>query len=211
MLICVPIKKKTFKDCLQSFKKAQKIGDVVEIWFDSFSAGGEIKDLFKIKSKPILYKVEGTDKDFQKVLQTNSIDYIDLDLSTPQNVIKKIKYDQPKVKIIISFHDFKKTPSLKMLEKISDEMIKIGADIVKIATFANNFKDSMTILELLSGLTARNIKAICLAMGKEGEFTRTAGQFLGNYLMYAPLSEGEKTASGQITAQKFKKILKSIN
>ena len=211
MLICVPIKERSVKDCLKSLKKAQKIGDMVEIWFDSLSTIDQIQDLFKIKSKPIIYKVEKINNSFHEILQTKAIDYLDLDLSTPQKVIKKIKANYPDLKIIISFHDFKKTPSLETLEKITGRMLKNHADIVKVATFANNFKDSMTILELLGKLAAMDIKAICLAMGKEGEFTRIAGQFLGNYLMYAPMSEDHKTAPGQITVKELKKILNSIN
>jgi 3-dehydroquinate dehydratase len=44
-------------------------------------------------------------------------------------------------------------------------------------------------------------------MGKHGEITRTAGHIFGNYLMYAPLNESQKTAKGQLTVSELKKYV----
>ena len=42
-------------------------------------------------------------------------------------------------------------------------------------------------------------------MGKCGKITRATGHLFGNYLMYAPLDEKDKTASGQIILKELKK------
>jgi 3-dehydroquinate dehydratase-1 len=84
-------------------------------------------------------------------------------------------------------------------------MKKHHADIVKIATFANDMTDSLRMLHLLSKISPKQ-KAILICMGRKGRITRTAGHLFGNYLMYAPLSLREKTADGQITAKELKEI-----
>lgn len=204
MLICIPIKERKTAQIIKSLKKAQEIGDIIEIWPETAEHLPKLKQYI---SKPILYKASG-DEDLSEIFKIPKVDYLDLDISTPKKFIGKIKSEHPKVKIVISFHDFKKTPPKKELQKIVQKMLKNGADIVKIATTAKKFEDGLEILDLLNELTAKNISAICLAMGKEGKFTRVAGQFLGNYLMYAPLRLGQSTAPGQITAKELLCLLK---
>jgi 3-dehydroquinate dehydratase type I len=80
------------------------------------------------------------------------------------------------------------------------------ADIIKLATFAKTFTDSIRMLAILAQLTSSKQKAICLCMGKEGRITRTASHLFGNFLMYAPISSTDKTAKGQLLAKQLKKI-----
>ncbi len=199
-MICLPIRQKTTLKTLQKVAEGQPLADVIEIWFD------EIKDLEKFSfekiRKPILYKWQGNMENLQ-LLKNAKIKYIDIDLAVSDNVIKEIRKINPKIELIISFHDFEKTPKPPELKKIAERMRKKGADIVKIAATAQNFKDTLTMLEFLNQLPG---KKICLCMGKEGLLTRTSGHLLGNYLMYAPLSQKEATASGQIPLKELKKI-----
>ena len=199
-MICVPITQ------LKSFTEAQKQADIVELWLDEINPNQqELKRLVKLKKKPFIYKVQNL-KDFES-FSVLPIDYIDLDIQTPSNTIKKAKKLFPKSKLIISHHDFKKTPSLKDLQKISKKAKKKGADIIKIATKAKSLADSLNILSLISDLSSKKQKCICLGMGKEGQITRTAGLLLGNFLTFAPLSIKSKTADGQIPIKELKKLL----
>lgn len=204
-MICLPIRQKTALQSLQRIGKGQKTADILEIWFD------EISDLsrfpFSKIKKPILYKWQGIEENLS-LLKNPQIKYIDIDLSTATKVIKEIRKLNPKIQLIISHHDFKKTPSLNGLRKIAAKMRKKGADIVKIATFANNFSDTLNMLSFLNELSG---KKICICMGKEGILTRLSGHLLGNYLMYAPLTAKEATANGQIPLKELRAIQKLIN
>jgi 3-dehydroquinate dehydratase I len=195
-MICIPLKYKSPSSLLENFKKAQKEGDLTEIWFDELQniSPSFLAKLKKLKKKPIIYKSYGEEKNIKKVL--NLIDYIDLDLeSSLENIPKKVK-------IIISYHDFKKTPSVSDLKKIIKKMKAKGADIYKIATFAKDINDSFTMLNFLSEIPASQ-KTICLCMGEHGKITRLSGHLFGNFLTYAALSSKTKTAPGQLTIKEL--------
>lgn len=211
MKLCVPIKETKIKDVVFWLRKAEKEADIIEVWFDEIT--DSIKDVARqialVSNKPLLYKVSKFNiKKIEFLLnEIRNIEYLDLDLSTDKNIIKKIKTKFPKIQLIISHHDFKKTPSQKELQTIVEIMFTKGADIAKVATTASKMEDSLNILSLLSKLSHDGKKAICLCMGKKGRLTRITGHLLGNYLMYAPMGEAHKTAPGQLTIQELKKYL----
>lgn len=201
--MCIPIKKKTIAAVLKDLQAAAKEANLVEIWFDELEPKHFAK-IFHQSKLPIIYKA--TSKNIDEVLRFKP-DYIDLDISTSIATVKKVKEISPRTKIILSFHDFKKTPPESELKKIISKLLNKGADIVKIATQAKNISDSFTMLELLKQTTDKGQRAIFLCMGKEGLITRTSGHLFGNYLMYAPLKSSDKTAPGQLTVKELKKII----
>ncbi|PIR55212.1 hypothetical protein COU74_02300 [Candidatus Peregrinibacteria bacterium CG10_big_fil_rev_8_21_14_0_10_36_19] len=206
-MICVPIQQNSFKSLLLKFKEAQKKANLTEIWFDSANLDQrQLDQVFKIKSKPIIYKCENST--FNKDILNYPIDYIDLDIKTPAKDIKFIKKNYPKIKIILSKHDFRATPTSNVLKKLAKKMVSNGADIVKIATFANSFSDSLRMLALLNSASHEGQKSIYICMGKYGKITRLTGHLLGNYLMFAPLTQAEKTASGQVSIDDLQKVIK---
>lgn len=204
-MICVPIKEKKLSKLIATLKEAQLHGDLTEIWFDEMAEKGEyeaIGEIFKLKKKPMIYKSYGAKESIFKLLKY-PIDYIDLDFATSQSLIKEIKAEFPKLKIIISHHNFKNTPALAKLKQIADKIHAKGADVIKIATRARKVEDSFKIFQLLECLSTKKRTAICLAMGSQGRLTRLAGHLFGNYLMYCPLTKGKKTADGQLTIKEL--------
>lgn len=211
MHICVPLKERNISTLLLKLRKANKIADIIEIWFDELvdSDRENIRLILETAEKPLIYKVSKlNEKTLNSILSTGKIAFLDLDLSTKQSIIGKIKKNHPKMKLIISYHDFKKTPELKELQRIATKILKKEADIIKIATKATRPEDSLTMLSLLGHLSARKKAAICLCMGFHGKLTRLTGHLFGNYLMYAPMRTAHKTAAGQITAVNLKRALK---
>lgn len=207
-MICVPIRQKSSKEAMKMMVSSQKVADVSEIWFDEILDFSEekVSEIMKNKRKEVIYKWQGNNENLKIVLK-NKIEYIDVDLKTEKSIIKEIRELSPKTKIIMSFHDFKETPKTADLKKIISKMKTKKADILKIATFANNFSDNFIMFKILSDLTEKGEKAICLCMGEKGKFSRIAGHLLGNYLMYAPLDKKDITASGQLTVKELKKCL----
>lgn len=207
-MICVPLKTKTVKLLMKQLKKAQRNADIIEVWFDELKGrltSNDLKKIFQLKKKPFIYKASSGKKNPELLLKY-PFEYIDLDIKTPDSEIKKIKKINPKLKLIISFHDFRITPTDKFLDKIAAKSISKGADIIKIATFANNFSDTLRMLNFLHRLSQEQ-KTICLCMGSEGKLTRTAGHLFGNYLTYAALDAKSKTAQGQLIISDLKKCL----
>ncbi|MBI4235615.1 type I 3-dehydroquinate dehydratase [Candidatus Peregrinibacteria bacterium] len=206
-MICIPIKSSDKVKVLKNIQKAEKLGDIIEIWFDEISdlESHFLKKVFPQGKKPIIYKFTGNLENLEKILIFKP-DFIDMDISSDKKIIKKIRNVSPKTEIIISFHDFKKTPEIAQLKRIAIKMATKNADIIKIATYARNGEDSLRMMSFLSFLKDRYKKVICLCMGKRGEITRKTGHLLGNYLMYAPTGIDYNTAPGQISAAELKKI-----
>ncbi|MBD3360981.1 type I 3-dehydroquinate dehydratase [Candidatus Peregrinibacteria bacterium] len=205
-MICIPVKKISPDSFEKKLKTAQKLADIIEIWFDELERfhDKELKKIFDLKKRPYIYKSTKLNN-LEKILKY-PLEYVDFDVNTPIKIIQKVKKISPKTKIILSFHDYGKTPPKIELLKIIDKMLEKNAEIVKIACYANTFLDSLSMMEILSELYYKDQKAICVCMGEEGKITRTAGHLLGNYLMYAPIKISEKTAKGQIKAEELGKI-----
>jgi 3-dehydroquinate dehydratase-1 len=110
------------------------------------------------------------------------------------------------VKVIISYHDFDKTPSLKDLEAIVEKAQLMEADIVKIATLAKTPVDCATIMSLYR--KEKDLIAFC--MGQLGIITRIAAPLLGAEFTFAALDDSFKTAPGQLTIEEMEKIYKII-
>lgn len=201
-MICVPIKKKSLKSLLKDLLIAQKSADIVEIWFDELKINESgLNEIFDQAKKPILYKVTNQ-SNFEYVLKFKPA-YIDLDINANSKLMKKAKKESPKTEIIISYHNFEETPGDKELKKIFSKIKKKGADIVKIATQANEFTDSLRMLQFLSE-NSGDTKLICICMGEHGKITRATGHLFANYLMYATLSAKNNTAPGQLTFEQLK-------
>lgn len=204
-MICIPIKKKTFASTIKTLKEAEKIADIIEIWFDEIKdlTAKKLDQLFCTKKLPIIYKVQNG-KQIKEIL-SHKIEYIDLDISAPRKTVKEVGKISKKTKIIISYHNFTKTPDKNTLKRIIKKILKKDADIIKLATTAKSFEDSLRMLELIDELSKKHL-IIGVCMGKRGEITRTSGHLFGNYLMYAPIKKTDKTARGQIDALTLKKI-----
>ncbi len=107
--------------------------------------------------------------------------------------------EKSNTKLIVSHHNFKETPI--QLNDIYQRIAKTNADIIKIATKANNYNDSLRMLNLISGAD-RDIIAIC--MGQKGMITRVYGPAVGGYLTFASLGEGKSSASGQMNVDELR-------
>ena len=136
-----------------------------------------------------------------------SVSKVDIELSSRvilKDVIRETK--RLKKEVIVSYHNFDKTPSLPFLEKILKEAKSAGADVVKIAAMAHSPKDVRRLAEFTYSHARQGL--ITLSMGKEGAFSRILFPSLGSRLTFA--HTGRSTAPGQwdlkTTAFFFKKL-----
>ncbi len=104
---------------------------------------------------------------------------------------------------IASYHDFKGTPHVQILENIYDYGLRLGADFVKIATTTNNALQKDRIIEF-SSLTDHT--AIVSSMGDLGVETRCILALFGTPAMYirpAGIGEGVPGQMDHETADLF--------
>ena len=69
-------------------------------------------------------------------------------------------------KIILSHHDYERTPDSAALERLLDDMFKSGADIAKVATTAQHIEDAARVLALPKTASSKPMLS-CLLSGLE--------------------------------------------
>jgi 3-dehydroquinate dehydratase/shikimate dehydrogenase len=106
-----------------------------------------------------------------------------------------------RVKILVSFHDFKATP--RELWPIMQRLRHFKHDAIKIATQCNSIADSLRVLALAKG--KKNV--IAVPMGEIGLPARVLALREGSALAYAAV--GEKTAPGQLTLDEMKNLYRA--
>lgn len=96
-------------------------------------------------------------------------------------------------KRIISYHDFSGTPD--DLGELHAAMAEEDADIVKIASMANNFDDNIRMLKMVSNA---KVPTIGICMGEMGLITRILANRVGSPFTFATFSQDKKMAPGQL-------------
>ena len=213
---CVSIAESSPSKIKQSLKTALKKSSYAEIRFDSLKTHEIPKTLEMIKKdlnrvvctlrpKSEGGKFQGSEKEriaILKLIAEYSPFLIDVEFNTIKKNKELAKYLRlAKTKLLISWHDFKKTPKFQELKKRMDSMSKFSSNI-KIVTAAKTLDDSTRILQLYSKNEKNNL--IAFAMGDNGRISRILCLYLGSPYTYASL--GKPIASGQFSVDEIKKI-----
>lgn len=96
--------------------------------------------------------------------------------------------------VILSAHDFRRTPPTDTLLALVDRAESLGADVVKLAAHAETGDDVRRLLEVT--LAARERGIVTLSMGPIGALSRVFFGAAGSLLTYA--SVGRPTGPGQL-------------
>jgi len=214
---CVSIAETTPKKLKQTLKIALKKSDYVEIRFD-FLKREQIpqvlenvkKDLKKIvctlRPKSEGGKFTGNEKEriaILKLIAEYNPFLLDVEFNTMKRNRNLVKYlKTTKTNLLISGHDFKKTPRFTELKKKLNQMSKFSSN-VKIVTTAKSNYDSARVLQLYN--KNGKINLIAFAMGEAGRISRILSLYLGS--PYAYVSLGKPIAPGQFSIDEVKKIL----
>jgi 3-dehydroquinate dehydratase-1 len=133
------------------------------------------------------------------------VDAIDIELSAKTILGKVVSTaHQKKKRVIVSYHDFKKTPPLSVLNRIVEKGRAAGGDLIKIATMVKKRSD----LQLLADFTLTNKKKpiITIGMGPIGALSRIFFPAVGSLLTYAYIDQ--PTAPGQIHCVELAELIK---
>lgn len=125
------------------------------------------------------------------------------------NTIRKNKelrqyLKRTKTDLLVSWHDFKKTPDDNSLRKMLSQMSRFSKNI-KIVTTARTIGDSMKVLSLYRNIP-KNHNLIAFAMGDSGRMSRILCTNLGSPYTYVSL--GKPVAPGQFSLDEVKSIFK---
>ena len=208
--ICVPLVGKTNKQIMDEAKylKTLKL-DLVEWRVDHYEYVedlNKVKEVLKqlreeIKDLPILFtfrsKKEGGEKEVsieyyielnKEIATTEMVDLIDVELFTGDEAVRDIvtHAHNNNVKVVMSNHDFDKTPDQKEIVNRLCKMQDLGADLPKIAVMPNSAKDVLTLLCATDEMVTEHAKRpiITMSMGGTGLVSRISGETFGSALTF---------------------------
>ncbi len=211
---CVSIAEKNPKKIKQILKNALSKSEYAEIRLDFVKPGEVPLVLENIKGKLSRCvctlrpkneggKFSGSEKErisILKLIAEYNPFLVDIELNTLKKNQKLRQYlKKSKTNILVSWHDFKKTPNIKMLNSTLKKMIKFS-NYVKIVTVAKSINDTTRILSLYN--KSSKINLIAFAMGEEARFSRILCLHLGSPFTYVSL--GKAIAPGQFSLNDMK-------
>lgn len=215
--VCIPIVETTVERALIAVKEAEQWADLIELRAD-YLKRVKLAPFFENRKKPFIVthrrneeggKYKGGEGKRLSVLQDAidlGADYIDVELATERSFLQGLVRNKGGTDVILSFHDFRRTSSLKELQRLFDRMVRLGADVIKIVSFARSWEDNLTILSLIPFAKARKQEIIAFCMGKKGKISRLFSPILGAAWTYASLNKVKASAPGQLTVREIKDI-----
>lgn len=214
-MICVSIAETDVEKCIEALAGLE----MAEIRLDMVKLGvgnarsTAIKKIFSQPLKLIATCRPGScsEEDREKIIIEAigaGASFVDVEVEGKDEYKKKIvqKARASGCKVIISFHDYKKTPSAAELSQIVDWCFQSGADIAKIACIVHTDKENARLLSLLDN----ERKMIVIGMGMKGRITRIVAPMLGSVFTFASREKGKETAEGQMTKDELEQRIRYL-
>ena len=126
------------------------------------------------------------------------VDCIDIELGARDAAPVQTQAKKAGKTIVVSEHDFKKTPDEKTLKSIADRAVAQGADIVKIVTMALSEDYAWRLLRFAQACKA---PIVAFAMGEAGTFSRIKACEYGSLFTYGYITK--PVAPGQVSAEEL--------
>lgn len=222
--ICVSIARQTTAEALAAARDVAAAADVIEIRLDALSDADPSPFLQAI-DKPLLFTnrplweggaFAGSEEEriapLAKAIDAGAA-YVDIELQTAEAVRDPLiaRARNSGTEAIVSWHDFKTTPSKQALTQILQRQYRSGAPIGKIVTTARSFLDVLPVLDLQTLASEMGFPLIAFCMGRAGMISRVATLELGGYMTYVAPDAGARTAPGQLPLAAMRAIRQSIN
>jgi 3-dehydroquinate dehydratase I len=200
-------------------------------WFEDIFDNEKIIDVLKdlvpaLKNIPLLFTFRTSKEGGEKAMDPNAyaelnkavaatglVDLIDVEAFTGDAIVKEIieSAHAAGVKVIVSNHDFGKTPSKDDIIYRLRKMQVMGADIPKIAVMP---KSKLDVLELLEATVIMSEKyadrpIITMSMSGMGVVSRLTGELFGSALTFGAAKKA--SASGQVGVDDLYGILQLLH
>ncbi len=231
--ICVPIIGKTKEEILTTALDVMDHSpDLLEWRVDFYE---EVENLESVKNLlenlatiadevPIIFtfrsKVEGGEREIsstyykelnQEIAKTGFAELIDVELfqEKAEELVKEIhRFD---TKVIMSNHDFHKTPDEEELLFRLEKMNLLGADIAKIAVMPTSLKDVLRLLSVTEEANTCGISCpiVTMSMSEKGLISRLAGEIFGSVMTFGTV--GKISAPGQIPIEELLAVLDVVH
>lgn len=230
----VPITAKTKQ---QALEQAQMIAenpnaDMAEFRIDLLDFASDTKAVIELgkelnqvlKNKPLIAtirtvneggKLKISDAEYEKIyseyLKQPFMQLLDIEMFRDQARVEKLtqRAHQKNILVIMSNHDFDKTPTQQDIEQRLLKQDQMGADILKIAVMPKSKQDVMTLMNATLNVSQKSKKPLLtMSMGRLGTISRIATANMGGSMSFGMI--GEASAPGQIDVAQLKQFLKTV-
>jgi len=217
--VCVCIAENSLEGARATIDGAVPHADLIEIRAD-YLAEPDLVPILTQRTKPFIVtnrrkeeggRFEGEEKIRLEILKQAmdlGADYIDVEMGSEEvllhSLIDEQRKNREKTELLLSYHDFRETPSSSALYDLFDRMAEVRAEIIKIVTLAQSYEDNLRILSLIPYAKERGQEIIAFCMGETGKISRILAPMMGAVWSYASSSRGSGSAPGQLTASELR-------
>jgi len=233
--ICVPMVGETIPQLVEEAEFLKGLDfDVVEWRVDFFK---DVTNIDKVKealkaikqvltNKPIIFTFRSAKEGGQKQVSTafyvelnksisesKLVEVIDVELFNDEKDVKelvKVAHEND-VAVIISNHDFHKTPEKEEIISRLRKAQELGGDLPKIAVMPTCAKDVITLLDATRIMNEEyaNVPIITMSMAGKGIISRLSGELFGSALTFGAAKK--VSAPGQISVVELRKTIELLH
>lgn len=227
-LVCVPLVGKSRDEVLAEARNLTNVDpDIIELRIDAWDCiedCGKSTDLIaEVRGMtpilPIILTCRGhweggikevsesaKDAVYGKAIESGLVDFVDKELKYGEAVLGQLKAqaNAKGISLIVSYHDFRKTPSREFICSQLTQQIRCGADVAKIALMPQKEEDVLRVLGSTLAIRREfpDVPLITMSMGALGMHSRVVGGLYGSDLTFAVGSQA--SAPGQIPVQQMR-------
>lgn len=233
-LICTPLIGHTISDLVSECNKIlPKKPDIIEWRADFFTAlenrdeviraGQQIREL--CKDTPILFTIRSVREGGQpialtenekvhlikEVCQSKLVDLVDYEMVNESDDINVVQEAAQRagVYLVLSYHNFDRTPDIAFIVDKLHEAQRQGADIAKVAVMPNSKEDVLTLMNATQAAQKDlQVPVITISMGELGVLTRIAGWMFGSTFTFAV--GNESSAPGQVPIEDLRVAIQAL-
>ncbi len=221
-MICVPIFGTGPDEIVAMASEAAYFCNLLELRMDLLKgiSAGLLKGIIEAMPLPVIAtnrasweggNFTGTEEDRVYLLEqavTLGASYVDVEFATDRLLRERVMEvaEEHGTRVIFSYHDFERTPPFNDLEALFERMVREGADMAKIVTYATSRSDFFEIARLFPLARRLGVDLIGFCMGQKGCYSRLFCLHLGSFLTFASLEQDLASAPGQIPAKNMNDI-----
>lgn len=233
--ICTPIVGRTIPELKEEALLIKTINsDLVEWRADFFEQAGDKtkvnEALQEIRSVlpdlPLIFTFrslkEGGEKEInvetyyelnKTAVESGVVDIIDVELFNERDIVKSLVEvaHANGVLVIISNHDFEKTPAKEEIVSRLRQAQEFGGDLPKIAVMPKSIADVLTLLDATNTMYEQyaDRPIITMSMSGKGVISRISGEIFGSAITFGAAKKS--SAPGQVPVSDLRKLLSFIH
>jgi len=199
------------------FEGLGRTGEVLELARQIRKAAGTVPIIFTRRSateggEPNLLGEDQVIALYAAVCESRLVDFVDYELAHPPENLRAVRGASKAhgVGLIMSFHDFKRTPPAEEIFRKFSDAENAGADVAKVAAMPQGLEDVLAVLTAtLRAHHELTVPLISMSMGPYGSVSRMLGGLFGSAVSFAVGKAA--SAPGQVPIEDLRTVLAIVD